>query len=195
MKTLGKIKVTLLSSISLLLQLTGCSSNHDTFQSDTQVYVTLQVNDVNELDIRGKSSELAGKTHARITTKDMVAPDGTISKKNTVGIVAYNIIDQEAGKIQSLVITIPEITGPGTFEFQAKEGLLVYSDSRAGRGDLKGWQVSPEMEETSGTITVDAIGGNDIPGLGRAIRGSFKVIAASVDGRIVNLTGTFNGGI
>lgn len=196
MKTPKRIKTMLLSGISLLLLLLpGCSRNKETLPVDAEVYVTLMINDVNELDVRGKSSEIIGKAQARITTKDIEAPDGAISKKNTLGIVAYNIIDQEAGKAQSLIITIPEITASGTFDFRAKEGLLVYSDSRGGTEDLKGLQVSPEMEETSGTITIEAIGGDDIPGLGKAVKGSFAVTAIGVGGGTATLTGTFNGGI
>lgn len=174
---------------SFILIGAACSKGNE--QKDPTVYVTLKSGTEVLMDVRGSVAETAGRAHARISTQDISGPGGDV-RKNTVGIVANVVTDMESGKMQSLVITVPNVVGPDTYDIVKEDGLFVYSDSRTG---MKGGEVSPEAESSQGTITIEAIGGSDLPGLGKAVKGTFSVTAKGLDGTLLKLNGSFNGGL
>ncbi len=176
-----------------LLLLAFLSCNKNSKQDEASVYVTLQADEEVLINIRGSVSEMIGKAQARVSAQDITGPDEHPVKKNTVSVVAYAIADPESDKMQSLVITVPNVTGPGTYDIVALDGLLVYSDSR-GEG-MVGWEVSPEASASNGTLHIEKIGNDELPGLGKAVRGTFSVTAKSLDGTTREFSGSFDGGV
>jgi len=174
---------------SFILIGAACSKGNE--QKDSTVYVTLKSGTEVLMDVRGSLSETAGRAHARISTEDIEGPGGDV-RKNTVGIVANVVTDRETAKMQSLVINVPNVVGPGTYDIVKEDGLFVYSDSR---NRMKGGEVSPEAGSSKGTITIEAIGGSDLPGLGKAVKGRFSVTAKGIDGSMLELSGSFDGGL
>lgn len=171
--------------------LIGISCDKKSEQKARLVYVTLKSGTEVLIDVSGTLSETAGRAHARISTEDIEGPGGDV-RKNTVGIVANVVTDMETAKMQSLVINVPNVVGPGTYDIVKEDGLFVYSDSRNG---MKGGEVSPEARASKGTIFIEAIGGDDLPGLGKAVKGTFSVSAKGIDGTVLELHGAFDGGI
>lgn len=160
-------------------------------KENVMVQVTLRAGDEILMDVRGTASEVAGKAHARISTQDISGPEGGTVKTNTVGVVA-NTSGQGDNEMKTLVITLPDVTGPGRYDIVALKGLFIYSDSRDG---MKGWEVSPKAETSRGIIHIEAIGNKDLPALGRPVKGTFSVTAESQDGTLRQFTGTFDGGM
>ncbi|NGM61059.1 hypothetical protein G5B30_03910 [Sphingobacterium sp. SGG-5] len=178
---------------TVLVLLTTFSCNKNTKSEQASIYITLRTDEEVLMDVRGRVSEMAGKAHARISTQDMAGPDEHTIKKNTVSVVAYVIADPKSDKMQSLVITVPSVTGPGTYDIVALDGLLVYSDSQ-GEG-MVGWEVSSETSTSHGTLHIEKIGNDELPGLGKAVMGTFSVNAKSLDGTTREFSGSFDGGV
>lgn len=180
--------------VTLMLFFISCGDNStDPTSEYGPVHVTMSLNGNPELNAMAQSPlDQSAPVLARVSTMD-IEINGQVMPKNTLNIGGTVFIGQDPGKSKTLSIVMMNIEAPGTYKLLEQDGLFVYSDASEGIDNLVGLTI---FETGDGTLslTIEEIGDEPIPTLGRLVKGTFTATITD-GGTTYNITGSFNGGI